>query len=93
MAIVKITLIPVLDSKYYDTFVDEEKFEKLRSGVEQFEYVRKSHLKYVIEQLSDFEPRLTFKIEKGQISFESNNWRLDLRILTGASIMEEVEKN
>lgn len=90
MKIVKFTLIPVAVSEYFDEFLAEVKCPK--TYCERYEYIKKRHLEYVIEQLSDFEPRLKFKIKKGLISFESNNWRLDLRILTGHHIMEEVEK-
>lgn len=92
MATVKITLIPVMNSKYYNSFTDDEKLKKLCSFIDKFEFIKKRHLEYVIEQLSDFEPRLKFKTKKGIIEFESNNWRLDLRNLTDASILDEVEK-
>ena len=91
MATVKFTLIPVMDSKYYDSFTDDEKLKKLPSFIERFEFVKKQHLKYVIEQLSDFEPRLSFKISKGIIEFKSKKPIDDLRILFGHSIMNEVE--
>lgn len=90
MTTVKITLIPVSVSKYFDKFLSEVKCPK--TYCERYEFIKKRHLEYVIEQLVDFEPRLKFKISKGIIVFETNNWRLDLRILTGASIMNEVEK-
>lgn len=65
--------------------------KKLCSFIDKFEFVKKSHLKYVIEQLSDFEPRLTFKISKGIIEFKSEKPIDDLRILFGHFIMNEVE--
>lgn len=95
MATVKITLIPVINSKYFNSLIvehDTDKKLKKHSFIDKFEWIKKHHLLYVVEQLADFEPRLKFKIKKGIIEFESNSWRLDLRILTGASIMDEVEK-
>lgn len=90
MATVKITLIPVSVSKYFDKFLSETKCPK--TYCERFEFIKKRHLEYVVEQLIDFEPRLKFKIKKGIIMFESNKPCDDLRILMGHFIMDEVEK-
>lgn len=89
MKIVKFTLIPVAVSEYFDKFLAEVKCPK--TYCERYEYIKKRHLEYVIEQLSDFEPRLKFKIKKGLIVFETNKPRDDLRILFGHFIMNEVE--
>ena len=92
MATVKFTLIPVMDSEYYNSFTADEKLKKLSSFIDKFEYVKKLQLKHVIEQLSDFEPRLKFKIMKGLIVFETDKPHDDLRILLGHFIMREIEK-
>lgn len=89
MAVVKFTLIPITASKYFDKALNEPRCPK--TYCERLEFIKQHRLECVIEQLDDFEPRLKFKIKKGLIEFQTNNWRLDLRILTGASIMEEVE--
>lgn len=94
MATVKITLIPVINSKYFDRFINEhDTDEKLKnhSFIDKFEWIKKRHLLYVIEQLDGFEPSLKFKIKKGIIEFETNKPCDDLRILFDHYIMNEVE--
>lgn len=95
MATVKITLIPVINSKYFDKFINEhDTDEKLKnhSFIDKFEWIKKRHLLYVVEQLIDFEPRLKCKIKKGIIEFETSKPCDYLRILFGHYIMNEVEK-
>lgn len=89
MAVVKFTLIPVAVSKYFDKFLSEAKCPK--TYCERYEFIKKRHLEYVIEQLDDFEPRLKFKMKKGLIEFQTNKPCDDLRILFGHFIMSEVE--
>lgn len=89
MATVKIILIPVGVSEYFDKFNIEVKCPK--NYCERYEFIKKRHLEYVIEQLIDFEPRLKFKQKNGIIEFETNKPCDDLRILFGHFIMKEVK--
>lgn len=89
MTTVKITLIPVGQSEYFNKFLNETKCPKTYR--DKYELIKKRHLKYVVEQLVDFEPRLEFKIKKGIIEFKTNKPSVDLRILFGHYIMDEVE--
>lgn len=94
MATVKITLIPVINSKYFDRFINEhDTDEKLKnhSFIDKFEWIKKRHLLYVITELIAFEPRLKCKIKKGIIEIETSKPCDDLRILFGHYIMNEVE--
>lgn len=90
MATVKLTLIPITVSKYFDKALSEPRCPK--TYCERLEFIKWHRLEYVIEQLDDFEPRLKFKIKKGIIEFETNKPCDDLRILFGHFIMNEVEK-
>lgn len=90
MFIVKLTPIPIGVSEYFDKALSEPRCPK--TYCERYEFVIKRRLKYVVEELADFEPRLKFKIKKGIIEFKTDKPYNDLRILLGHFIMHEIEK-
>lgn len=94
MYTVKFTLIPFNVSQYFDKFIEEyteTKKNKSRAFIDTVAWVKKRQLDYFIEQIKEFEPRLTLSIKKDIIEFKSNDWTMDMRILMGDPIMKEVK--